>query len=67
MDFVITTELGYQCRLTSVYGHLEEKKKCQTWDLIRQLGEENVLSWFCVGDFNRILNFNEKKSGNANK
>ena len=49
---------------TGVYGHLEEERKAETWRLMRHLHACGTLPWLCLGDFNEILSFDEKRGGN---
>ena len=51
-------------RLTGVYGHPEKERKVETWRLMRHLHACGTLPWVCLGDFNEILSFDEKKGGN---
>lgn len=56
-------------RCTRVYGHPKANEKKHTWTLLRRLAGLSSLPWLCFGDFNEILNPNEKIGGvnrNAN-
>ena len=60
---------GKCCRCTRVYRHPKANEKKHTWTLLRRLVGLSSLSWLCFGDFNKILNPNEKIRGvdrNAN-
>jgi exonuclease III len=58
-------ENGEVWDLTSIYGHPEEHHKKKTWDLIDSLGRQISGRWLCCGDFNDILDSQEKKGGNS--
>ncbi|MCH84360.1 hypothetical protein A2U01_0005192 [Trifolium medium] len=42
-----------------------EQNKRRTWQLIRSLAQQAAGSWLCVGDYNDILDPQEKQGGNA--
>lgn len=53
-----------QWRCSEIYGHLEVGQKHHTWTLLRRLVGLFAYPWICCGDFNEILNLNEKTGGN---
>lgn len=63
IDVVVQFENGKQWRCTGVYGHSEMQQKQHTWTLLRRLLGLSNLPWLCFGDFNEILNLNEKCGG----
>ena len=48
-------------RLTGFYGRPEEQRKWESWALLEQLNKCCSLPWLCYGDFNEILEQNEKR------
>lgn len=71
---ILSTSLGYvdaivdhenKCcfHLTGFYGNLETSLREFLWDLLRKLVGINNLSWFVIGDFNKIIHFSEKLGG----
>lgn len=63
IDAVVQYENGKQWRCTGVYGHPEMQQKQHTWTLLRRLAGLSNLPWLCFGNFNEILNPNEKCGG----
>lgn len=49
-------------RFIGFYGMPETAKRCESWDLLRQLGSQSSLPWLCAGDFNEITRTEEKLS-----
>lgn len=47
-------------RMTGIYGHPEERLKCETWHLMRHLRGRASLPWVCLGDFNEISSSGER-------
>ncbi|XP_074271259.1 uncharacterized protein LOC141595187 [Silene latifolia] len=62
MDFDIGEE-GVMWRLTGFYGSPMVQDRYLSWQLLKNLAEENYSSWLCIGDFNEILYANEMKDG----
>ena len=61
IDSVVTvTATGDTWRLKGFYGHPETSKKEATWRLLETLNTHADLPWICVGDFNEILERQEK-------
>lgn len=63
VDAVVCNENGNYWRCTGVYGHPESDQKRHTWELLRRLATLSSLPWLCFGDFNEVLNLNEKLGG----
>lgn len=49
--------------ILEIYGNPETERRPKTWDLIRSLCREIVSPTLALGDFNEILNPNEKWGG----
>lgn len=49
--------------LTGVYGNPKTSHKRDTWNLIKTLCRRDDKAWFVYGDFNKILDQNEKTGG----
>ena len=38
------------------YGDLDTSKRTESWDMLRRLkGNQEAMSWLCIGDFNEII------------
>lgn len=48
-------------RFTGFYGNPDERQKNKSWELMQQLGHDQMLPWLVIGDFNEIINYFEKK------
>ncbi|MCH80906.1 replication protein A 70 kDa dna-binding subunit, partial [Trifolium medium] len=48
-------------RLTCFYGYPGGSRRRESWNFIRSLSRNSLLSWCIIGDFNDILSENEKK------
>lgn len=48
-----------------MYGHPKASEKKHTWTVLRRLAGLSTIPWFCFGDFNEILNLNEKVGGGS--
>ncbi|XP_073066021.1 uncharacterized protein [Primulina eburnea] len=48
-------------RITCFYGLPERQRKRDSWNLLQRLSGLSNLPWCCIGDFNDILSFEEKK------
>lgn len=64
IDAMIYSENGSYWRGTWIYGYPEVEQKQHTWTLLRRLASLYSLSWLCFGDFNEILQMNEKTGKN---
>lgn len=64
IDVVIEEKaLNRRWRFTGFYGHPETSKRNLSWQLLKKLASYPLLPWVCMGDFNKILEFNEKEGG----
>lgn len=63
VDVVVHSEKGSYWRCIGIYGHPESDQKKHTWELLRRLAALSFLPWLCFGDFNEVLNLNEKSGG----
>ncbi|XP_028789542.1 uncharacterized protein LOC114745549 [Neltuma alba] len=50
--------------LTLVYGPPKEAKRSRVWERLKRMAGSINRSWLCGGDFNEILDQNEKMGGN---
>ncbi|KAA3453452.1 reverse transcriptase [Gossypium australe] len=57
------TVCGDKWRLTGFYGNPNERGRSASWNLLRQLSNNNSLLWVVLGDFNETANSFEKKEG----
>ncbi|KMS97072.1 hypothetical protein BVRB_7g179330 [Beta vulgaris subsp. vulgaris] len=64
IDVTVQEEGGVLWRFTGIYGWSESSQKVKTWEMMRELGENNNLAWLLVGDFNEVLYETEKNSRN---
>ncbi|KAH9735301.1 polyubiquitin 3 [Citrus sinensis] len=64
VNAVVHNENGSLWRCTGIYGHPEAVQKRNTWKLLKRLADLSSLPWLCFGDFNEVLNTNEKIGGN---
>lgn len=56
MDFIVKEGLGDKAwRVTGFYGWLELENMRLSWELLRELKNDNDLPWLCFGDFNAIM------------
>ena len=51
---------GIEWRFTRFYGHLGTNRS-ETWRLLRELNNRPTLPWLCMGDFNELLDADEKR------
>lgn len=49
---------------TGNYGNPTSNQKKHAWTLLKRLVDLSSLPWLCFGDFNKVLNLNEKIKGN---
>jgi exonuclease III len=52
-----------QWKLTCFYGHPETAKRHESWALLTHLNSYQPDPWLCIGDFNEIVNQDEKMGG----
>ena len=64
IDVNVHTPTSPIWRLIGIYGHPEEERKTKTWRLMRHLHARASLPWVCLGDFNELLESDEKNGGN---
>lgn len=50
-----------------IYYHPEVRNKHQTWALMKNLAEDVTVPWLMCGDFNKILDANEKWGGSSRR
>ena len=60
IDVHISSPSQILWRLIGVYGHPEERLKCETWHLMRHLWGRASIPWVCLRDFNEILSSDER-------
>mgnify|MGYP005849440891 CR=1 FL=1 len=65
VDVDVKEEDGRIWWLTGVYGESAADRKVQTWKTLRVLGQQHQggRPWLCLGDFNKILPWDEKVGG----
>ncbi|KAF5475672.1 hypothetical protein F2P56_007452 [Juglans regia] len=56
-------EGGKEWLLTGFYGNPNTSRRKESWQLLQAINPGSLIGWVCVGDFNEILNFNEKWGG----
>nr|POF10249.1 hypothetical protein CFP56_49584 [Quercus suber] len=50
-------------RFIGFYGHLETRKREESWKLMENLSHRSDLPWICMGDYSEIMYANEKEGG----
>ncbi|CAM8895955.1 unnamed protein product [Rhodiola kirilowii] len=50
-------------RLTLFYGNPAVNRRCESWNLLRQLRSLNDIQWIVLGDFNEVLSLKEVRGG----
>ncbi|TXG54013.1 hypothetical protein EZV62_019269 [Acer yangbiense] len=63
IDAVIKDSDSLVWRFTGFYGEPIPSFRMHSWSLLRRLGRMSNLPWIVVGDFNEILQLDEKKGG----
>ena len=61
IDAMIMNDTNNPWRLTGFYGWPDEMMKHKSWQLLKHLHTRHSIPWLCCGDFNEILNSNEKQ------
>lgn len=54
---------GSHCKITWLYGNPHTNEKLSFWYAMSRQFSATSLPWLCLGDFNEILNVNEKWGG----
>lgn len=54
---------NYRWLLTCFYGHPDQGHRAELWNLLTFIGSSNLSQWLCLGDFNKISNWSDKKGG----
>lgn len=63
IDAEVNNKAGDKFRLTGIYGEPDQRKRKETWDLLRTLANNNVLPWCLIGDMNNVLSQLDKQGG----
>ncbi|TXG57285.1 hypothetical protein EZV62_018598 [Acer yangbiense] len=63
IDARVRMEDGYLWRFSGFYGNPNPSFRRVSWDLLRRLQAVDTLPWVCGGDFNELLNLDEKLGG----
>lgn len=58
---ILSSDMG-PWHLTGFYGCLERHKRKESWGTLTQLAQRFSLPWVCIGDFNDMLNMDDKAS-----
>ena len=61
IDARIMTDPNSPWRIIGFYGRPEDHRKHESWSYLRHLHSRDSLPWICIGDYNEILNSNEKQ------
>ena len=61
IDALIMDDPANPWRLTGFYGWPKEQRKQDSWKLLKHLHSRNSGTWLCFGDFNEILQSEEKQ------
>lgn len=56
---------GFSFYFSCVYGYPERQYRHLLWERLERIAVHRQGSWFITGDFNEILNHNEKTGGNV--
>jgi exonuclease III len=61
INAVVKTEMNGQLwKFTGFYGHPDVGRRHEAWSLLRQLESFSPKAWLCVGDYNEIMEADEK-------
>ena len=63
IDAIINGGIEDAWRLTGFYGEPETSIRNEGWNMLRMLGIKPKLLWCCFGDFNELLQVEDKKGG----
>lgn len=56
----VTDDNNGSGRLTGFYGYLDRSRRKESWSLLHHLSHSSSLPWRIVGDFNDLLNVEDK-------
>ncbi|CAL8151990.1 unnamed protein product [Prunus armeniaca] len=60
IDVRVTMNTSVTFRVTGFYGHPDQTQRHHSWKLLRRLGRVDLGPWLCCGDFNEVMECNEK-------
>ena len=63
IDVDVIQQEGVHWRLIGFYGHLERALRYHSWNLLCHLCQSQVSHWLVLGDFNEIMQLEEKWGG----
>lgn len=59
-NYQVNSFISMSWRFNGLYTEPRTKQRFRVWNLFHHLHSQYNLSWFCIGDFNEILNLDEK-------
>ncbi|XP_074327095.1 uncharacterized protein LOC141665037 [Apium graveolens] len=63
VDTIVHLNNSNHFRVTGVYGEPDRSKRYETWQLIRNLADNNNHPWILIGDMNNVCSQHDKKGG----
>ena len=63
IDTIIFGDTDKAWRFMGFYGILENHRRSDSWNLLRNLHNQFSLPWLCGGDFNELVKSHEKRGG----
>ena len=64
INAIVTEEQGRKkWRFIGFYGHLETRKREESWNLLESLNLRSDLPWICMEDYKEIMHAKEKEGG----
>lgn len=60
IDFEVSNDQVGRWRYTGFYGFPERGRRRESWDLLKNLAGRSLLPWCIIGDYNDIVNGEEK-------
>ncbi|CAB4304064.1 unnamed protein product [Prunus armeniaca] len=60
IDVRVTVNTSETFRVTGFYGHPDQTQRHHSWELLWNLGRVGLGPWLCCGDFNEVMECNEK-------
>ena len=63
IDAVVNGMMTEPWRFIGFYGEPNTSYREEAWSMLRMLGSKPHLPWCCMGDFNEILQTEEKRGG----